>query len=204
MKSICVAFAILIMAVSAQAQFLGLPIADNASAPVMGETRVSGGVIAGNDQLYGARLMFAPLHRLALFGDVGVISPDKGRTSLAYQGGLKFTVPMKEHVPVDVAVRALWGYASYDLSGGGELTRNHFSGGVMVGRDVSLFSPYAYVGLAVDQSETRAGGDRTSDSDVDPALAFGTLLRFTENFSLYAEFAFVENALLGVGARWTF
>lgn len=204
MKKAILFLCLSMFAVSAMAQFLGLPIADSAKAPAMGETRLSTGAVLGDDfNLYGGRLSFAPIRPLAVFADLGAIDPDGGDMGLAFQIGGKFTLPLKES-PVDVALRALWDWASFDLEAG-EVTSTGFNAGVLVSREVKLFSPYAFAGLSFMDSETKLKeGGKNSDSSTDLALAVGTLVRLSEQLSLYVEFAHVDDASVGLGARWNF
>jgi hypothetical protein len=204
MKKAILFLCLSMFAASAMAQFLGLPIADSAQAPATGETSVSAGAVMGDDfNLYGGRLSFAPVRPLAVFADLGAIDPDGGDTGLAFQLGGKFTLPLKES-PVDVALRAVWDWASFDLKAG-DVTSTGFNAGVLVSREVNLISPYAYAGLNFVDSEIKVkGGGKNSDDSTDLALAIGTLIRLSEQISLYVEFAHVDDAFIGFGARWGF
>jgi hypothetical protein len=202
----CLMLACLLLApLSARAQFLGLPIAATARAPAMGETTVSAGGVLGDDfNVYGGRLSFAPLGRLALFADVGAIDPDGGDMGFAFQLGGSFTLPLNKSNPVDVALRAVWDRAGFDLDAG-EVTASGFNAGVLVSREVKLFSPYAYLGLNFLDSEVKLkGGGKGSDDSTDLAVAIGTLIRLTQPFALYLEFAHVDDPFVNFGGRWTF
>ncbi len=191
--------------VPALAQFLGLPIADDAKAPTMGTTRISAGGVQGDEfNLYGGRLSFAPIGRLALFADVGAIDPDRGDLGFACQLGAQFTLPLGQSRPVDVALRAAWDQARFDLDAG-DVESSGFNAGVLVSREVKLFSPYAYLGLNFVDSEVKVkGGGKASDDSTDLAVAVGTLIRLADPFALYVEFAHVDDPFVNFGGRWTF
>jgi hypothetical protein len=196
---------LLLVPLSALAQFLGLPIADTAKAPAMGETVVSAGGMLGDEfNLYGGRLSFAPLGRLAVFADLGAIDPDGGDVGFAFQLGGKFTLPLNQSNPVDVALRAVWDRAGFDLDAG-EVTSSGIHAGVLVSREVKLFSPYAYLGLKFTDSEVKLkGGGKVSDDSTDLAVAAGTLIRLTEPFALYVELAHVDDPFVNFGGCWMF
>ncbi len=204
MKKAILFLSLSMFSASAMAQFLGLPIAGSAQAPATGEIHTSAGAVVGDDlNLYGGRLSFAPFHRLALFADVGAVDPDGGDWGLAYQLGGQFTLPLKES-PVDVALRAVWDRASFDLKAG-DVTAMGFNAGVLVSRGVDLFSPYVYAGLNFVDTEIKLkGGGTDSDDSTDLALAIGTLIRLGGQFSLYVEFAHVDDPFFAAGARWGF
>lgn len=191
--------------IPAVAQFYGLPIADGASAPAAGETRASAGaVLAGDFNLYGGRLLFAPLGRLALFADFGAMDPAAGDLGSAFQGGAKFTLPLKADNPVDVALRATWAFASYDTRGG-DLKMNGFNVGALVSREVERLTPYAFLGLNFVDAEVDINGPgRNSKDETDLAVAAGVLLRLVRHLSLYGELAHVDELMFNAGARWTF
>ena len=223
-----------LLAVSAGAQFAGLPIADTAPAAT-GETRISAGAVLGDDfNLYGGRILFAPVKGLALFADPGLMDPDGGDLGFAIQGGAKLTLPF-QNKPVDVALRAAWSYAGFDVPGG-DAQLNDFNAGLLVSRDVKYFSPYAFLGINYcdaqvngsggneDTEADHDGGDAEDDDDsgrksaklagggggsgrddeYDVAAAAGLLLRFGKQFSFYAEIAYVDDMFAGAGARWHF
>lgn len=191
-----------LLAVAAQAQFAGLPVADGAAAET-GETRLAAGTVMSDDfNLYGGRALFAPFQGLALFADGGVIDPDGGDPGLALQGGAKLALPFSKS-PVAVALRATWGYAGYDIRGG-DVKGYGFSAGALVSRDVQLFVPYAFLGLNFTDTTVKTGGTKDDDRETDLAAAAGLRLRLGDRFSLYAEVAHVDEVLFGLGAGWTF
>ncbi len=191
-----------LLALAAQAQFAGLPVADGAAAEA-GETRLTAGTVMRDDfNLYGGRVLFAPLKGLALFADAGVIDPDGGDLGSALQGGAKFKLPF-QNKPLDVALRATWGVAGYDVRGG-DVKMYGFSAGALVSRDVQLLVPYAFLGLNFTDSTVKAGGEKNDDSETDLAAAAGLRLRLGDRFSLYAEIEHVDEVGFGLGAGWTF
>ena len=203
MKKFVLVLVSCLISVPALAQFAGLPVAGPATVTAAGATSVSAGAVIGDDfNLYGGRLSFAPIGRLALFADLGAIDPDDGDLGLSFQGGVQFTLPLKES-PVDVAARATWGHASFDFKGG-DLKASGFNIGALVSRDLDLFSPYVFLGLNFVDTEVKAGGAKHTDDETDLAAAFGTLLRLGEQFALYGEIAHVDDLFFSVGLRRTF
>ncbi len=204
MKKWILVLCLCLLSLPVMAQFVGLPIANSAAAPVAGETRVTAGVVTSDDyNQYGGRLSFAPMGRLALFGDFGAIDPDGGDIGPSGQAGLQFTLPMGEESLLDVAVRATMGYASFDFDGG-DLSMDGFTVGGLVSRDVKLFSPYVFLGFSFVETEVESHGMSESDDETDLAFAVGTLLKLTDAISLYGEYAHVDESFLNAGARWTF
>ncbi|NLG35620.1 MAG: outer membrane beta-barrel protein [Lentisphaerae bacterium] len=191
------------ISVPALAQFAGLPIAGPATVGEGGATWVSAGAVIGDDfNLYGGRLSFSPIGRLSLFADAGAIDPDDGDLGLSFQGGVQFTLPMKES-PVDVAARATWGHAGFDVKGG-DVKMSGFNIGALLSRDLESFSPYVFLGLNVVDSEVKAGGAKHTDDATDLAAAFGALLRLGHQFALYGEIAHVDDLFFSVGLRRVF
>ena len=95
MKKWILVLCLCLLSVPVLAQFAGLPIANSAAAPVAGETRVTAGIVTSDDyNQYGGRLSFAPIGRLALFGDFGALDPDGGDVGPSGQAGLQFTLPL--------------------------------------------------------------------------------------------------------------
>ena len=204
MKKSLLFLCVVTISLSASAQFAGLPVADSAVSPVAGETRVSAGAVLGdNFNLYGGRLSFAPIGRLSFFADLGAIDPDFGDIGLAAQLGGKFTLPLKDS-PVDIALRASWSYAAFDLDGGGDTSANALTGGALVSREVGLFSPYVFIGLNFTNQEDKGPDFRATSDDTDLAFAIGAILNLTREFSFYGEFAYVDDPFFGLGGRWTF
>lgn len=192
------------LSVSAMGQFAGLPVAGGAAAPAAGAAWASAGAVLGDDfNLYGARISFAPVPRLALFADLGAIDPDGGDTGPSAQGGAQFTLPLGKEMPVDVAVRATWGYAQFDFSGG-DLEMGGFCAGAVASRKYGSVEPYAFAGLNFVDTEVKAHGEKSTDDETDLAVAFGVALGMGERFSLYGEMAHVDDFFMNFGARWNF
>jgi hypothetical protein len=192
-----------LISVPAMAQFAGLPIAGPATVTAGGATWVSAGAVIGDDfNLYGGRLSFSPIGRLALFADVGAIDPDDGDLGLSFQGGMQFTLPLNES-PVDVAARATWGHAGFDVKGG-DVKMSGFNIGALVSRDLDSFSPYVFLGLNFVDSEVKHSEGKHSDDETDLAAAFGALLHLGHQFALYGEVAHVDDLFFSVGLRRVF
>ena len=115
MKQLLCISAFLLLAGAAQAQFLGLPVAESAGVKQPGATALSGGAVIGDNlNAWGARLSFAPFSRMTLFADAGLIDPSPGSLGPTAQGGVLFALPFSDS-PVDVGARATMGYASFDI-----------------------------------------------------------------------------------------
>ncbi len=193
-----------LLSVPVLAQFAGLPIANSAVAPVAGEMRVTAGVVTSDDyNQYGGRISFAPIGRLALFGDVGAIDPDGADVGPSGQAGFQFTLPTGEEKLADVAIRGTVGFGRFDMDGG-DLEMKGFTLGALVSRDVKWIAPYVLLGMSFVNTEVDAHGMKESDDETDLALAVGTLLKLTDSFSLFGEYAYVDESFLNAGARWTF
>ena len=68
---------------------------------------------------------------------------------------------------MDVALRAAWSYAGFDVPGG-EARLNDFNAGVLVSRDIKFFSPYAFLGINYCNADVNvSGGGSGDDGDVD-------------------------------------
>ena len=116
-------------------------------------------------------------------------------------GGALFALPLSES-PVDVALRATWGHARFDIRGG-DLKAYAFNAGAVVSREVEFLTPYAFLGLNFVDTEVKARGVKYSDDETDLAVAFGALLRLGARFSVYGELAHVDELFFSFGARWT-
>ena len=190
-------------AVPAFAQFGGVPVAGGAAVPATGETTVTAGAVVGDDyHLYGGRMSFAPLRRLALTADLGAIDPNGGDIGLAFQLGGRFTLPLGEDNPVNAALRALWGHASFD-GRSGDVEADSFHLGVVVSREFSLFTPYVLAGLTFVDTETKTSEGKRSNDSTEAALGFGAQLNLTEKWAMYAEFLYIDDPFWALGARWT-
>ena len=206
MKKLIVVLAIGALAAPAMAQFGGLPYADSAAAPEAGLMRVSGGLVMGDDfNTYGGRFTYGVMDGLAVFGDLGLLDPDEGDSGFAYQGGAKFTLPLE--LPVDLAVRAAIGMASYDVEGG-DADMTDFNGGVLASKDLDMFTPYAFIGLNYLKwevsADTEFGSFDADDDETDIALAGGVIFSLTDQISLYGEVAYIDDPFFAAGGRFQF
>lgn len=202
MKKAILMIALVLLATTGMAQLIGLPIAATASSQPLGTVAASGGIVLGDDlNLYGGRISFSPVNILAIFGDLGLIDPDVGKTGFAAQGGGLLTLPIRD-LPVDVGLRATAAYAAFDIPGG-DLTMNTLNAGVLVSRDLNPVSPYVFLGLNFADVTAKSHGYKASEDETDLALAAGLIVKLTTDFSLYGEVAHVDDLFVAVGARWT-
>ena len=195
---------VLMLAVPALAQMAGMPIAGGAGYSQPGTLTGSGGVVIGDDfNTLGVRGGVAVLANLTLFGDVGVLDPDHGKTGWTIQGGGGLTLPRPGRL-FDVGLRATLGYAGYDIQGG-DMKIMDVMGGVLVSRPIGIFTPYGVLGINyMDTDETtRAYGKRNSDH-TDLALAGGLELELTPKLSLYAELLHIDDVFWALGGRFRF
>ena len=207
MKRRLVVLAAMTLAVPVQAQFFGLPVADGAASPAAGDVQAVAGMMMGDDfDAGGGRLLFAPVPRLLLFADLGILNPDRGDWGPAFQGGARFTLPFRDESPLDVALQAAGGLASCELDAG-DLRMQAFNAGALASRSVGIITPDAFLGLCftdaeLDLKEKHKG--KNSHNETDLAAAAGIRVRCGSQFSIYGEIAHVDELKLGAGAGWKF
>jgi len=144
----------------------------------------------------------AVLANLTLFGDVGLLDPDDGKTGWAVQGGGLVSLP--KNGLMDVGLRATVGYAGYDVKGGDAKIMD-VMGGVLISRKLGIFTPYGFLGINYMDTDTKTHADgKKSNNDTDVALAGGLELELTQQFSLYGELLHVDDFFWGLGARMRF
>jgi hypothetical protein len=212
MKKWMVGIMAVMVAGSALAQILGLPIGGGAAAPGAGAWRVSGGgVFNGDLSLYGGRVGYAPIDGLLVFGDVGALDINKKDIGMAFQGGAQYTLPLD--LPVDLALRASAGMGSADEgSREDDVKMTTFNGGLLASKTFELFTPYAFVGVSFLDAEARLykSGRTAQYDETDVMLAGGVSVSPNENLSVYLEVAFIEltewidDAFFAAGVRWAF
>ncbi len=203
MKKWISVLAVLMVAGPAMAQLAGLPIAGGATS-TMGFGG-SGGVVLGDDfNLYGVRGNFAPADGVAFFGDVGALDPDEGDMGWAVQGGGLFTLPVG--LPVDLALRGAVGFGGFDAEDADvSATLMTLNGGVVVSKTIDMITPYAFLGINyADTTVEVRGHDDVSDDETDAALAGGVSVALSEQISLYAEIAYIDDVFFGFGGRVNF
>ena len=194
---------VLILAVPALAQIAGMPIAGGAGRLQPGTFTGSGGVVIGdNYNTYGVRGGIAVLANFTLFGDVGLLDPDDGKTGWAVQGGGLVSLP--KNGLMDMGLRMTVGYAGYDIKGG-DAEIMDVMGGVLMSRKLGIFTPYGFLGINYMDTDTKTHADgKKSNNDTDLALAGGLELELTQQFSLYGELLHVDDFFWGLGARVRF
>lgn len=194
---------VLMLAVPALAQMAGMPIAGGAGRSQPGTFTGSGGVVIGDAyNAYGVRGGIAVLANLTLFGDLGLLDPDHGKTGWAIQGG--GLLALKQHGLMDVGLRATVGYAGYDITGG-DAEIMDVMGGVLISRKLGIFTPYGFLGINYMDMDTQTHADgKKSHNDTDVALAAGLELELAPSFSLYGELLHIDDFFWGLGARARF
>ena len=190
---------------AAQAQIAGLPVADTAARGMIGDMTVSGGLVLGDDlNLYGGRGGFHVLNELSIFGDFGIVDPDRGDAGFGLQAGSLFTLPPIPDLLVDFGLRGTIGYANLDQRFNGEKVGVDITtvtaGGVASMAVDEILSVYGFLGLAY----IRTSASGFSGSDTEPALGIGALVDFAPDLSVYAEAMHVDDLWIGMGLRWRF
>lgn len=205
-----------LVALPVSAQYGGMPLADTAAAPKAGLMRASAGIIVGDDfNEYGARFTYGAIDPLAVFVDLGILDPDGGDSAFAIQGGATYTLPIE--APVDLAARLAISRAAYSESTMGvdvDLTLLSINAGVLASKMVAEpISVYGYLGLNwekadIDAKSASIGGFQVdlsdSDSETDIAIGIGAIYALDQNLSFYGELDYIDDAFLGLGARWQF
>lgn len=204
MKKCIVMLVAMLAAGSALAQFAGLPIAGGAAAESSGSFKLLGGAVLGDDvNVYGGRATFALVDGLTFFGDAGALDPDFGDTGWAIQGGGLFTLPMPD-LPLDLGLRGSIGFGGYDTDGG-DVTLTDYMGGLLVSKTIGQLTPYVFLGLNyLDATVDLPGGREHSEDETDGVFAAGLSVALNEQFSLYGEFAHIDDPFFGFGGAVRF
>ncbi len=175
---------------------IGLPYAERATTTA-GEMSVQGGITLESDlNMFGGRVNYGIMDGVSVFAGGGIFDWDHVRDSELYlQGGGKYTLPLD--LPVDLAIRGAVGYVSF--SGANIMTIN---GGVLASADLDpMITVYGFGGLSHARTSVSHGRD---SSDTELALAGGALFNITENLSLYAELAHIDELFISGGAKFRF
>ncbi|MCF7837744.1 MAG: hypothetical protein K9N49_03865 [Candidatus Marinimicrobia bacterium] len=195
-----------LLASSASAQLLGLPIGSSAAAPGAGLMRAGASATFGDDfNMYGGRFTYGLTDELAMFADLGMFDPDDFDSALAYQAGGTFTLPVE--APVDIAARASIGFTSTEGSEYGykwEVDYMTLNGGILASKDFDAITPYAYVGLNHTKAEVKVRGHGSDDDDeTDVALAAGVIFTVPDMpaLSFFGEVAHIDDVFFSVGGR---
>lgn len=216
-KVLAVLVVVLVMAaVPASAQLLGLPVAEGAAALEPGAMAVSGGITIGdNVNMYGGRFRMGLMEGMDIFADAGLLDPDGAKMGPAIQFGGKFALPLD--IPFDVAVRGALGYGMYDLKTtagdfvavSGDVDVLTINVGGVASMDIDMITVYGFLGLNHTRSKVTIkmaglGSASGSHSDTDPALAAGAILKLNEQISLYAELAYIDDPFFSIGGGLSF
>lgn len=216
MKKLVFIIAICAVGLTGKAQMLGLPVAEDAASKPQGLLRASGGFVIGDDiNLYGGRLTYGLAPELTVFGDFGLVDPDRGDTGWGVQAGGLMPLPVAD-LPFDLAARGTLGYASLDQEfrvRGWDPEWPHqprrvkvdvdiltVNVGALASKPIERITVYGYLGL----SYARLDVDGHTDSETDPALGGGVLFPVNPQFSLYAELMHIDDPWFGIGARFGF
>lgn len=186
----------------AMSQLAGLPVAGDAvSRP--GLMQASGGIVLGDHlNLYGGRVGFGLSPAMKVFGDLGLVDPDRGDTGWGIQGGGIFALPL-QNLAFDLAARGTIGYASMDQKNRYfkmDVDILSFNAGVLASTQIEAFSLYGYLGLAHVRTTASHRGRSHTHSETDPALGIGGIIPVTHNVSLFAELMHIDKAWFGFGA----
>ncbi len=186
-----------------QAQLAGLPIATDGTPKRAGAMAVSGGLVLGDDfNLYGGRFTLNPIEPLALFGDLGIVDPDNGDSEIGFQVGGMFSLPPIENFPLQLALRGALGYVSFD-EGAADIDLWTLMGGVVASHAVNdLLSVYGILGFNHSRAKAKVFGSSDTESETDPAVGVGVLLRAMPQLSFYGELVHIDDLWVGLGARW--
>jgi hypothetical protein len=196
---------VLLGAGSVTAQFMGLPVGGGPAMPAPGAWRVSGGGVFHSDlQLLGGRVAHGLTKNWLVFVDGGMTDHrDAGLDNgWAFQAGAGYALPFDW--PVDAALRATAGFLQADGAAGAEVSQRNLQGGLWVGRTYGAWTPYGFLGLDFLQTQVDDGTQGVSEDQADPVLVAGISVALNPAVALYAEAAFIEEPLLGVGLRGTF
>lgn len=207
MKKLMLVSVILTWTLPAMAQLLGLPVAGGAAAPDVGKWEMSGGAVVGEDiSLYGARMNYSPAKGVALMGDAGVLDLDVegARIGWCVQGGGMLSLPFD--LPVDLGVRATAGYGMSELKGGpGDTRWMNVTAGLVLSKTFGMFTPYALFGGHYMDTEVDPGDSaKVSDDQTDPMAVAGLMVATGEFWSMYGEFAYIDDPFVAIGVRAPF
>lgn len=205
MKKWMAILTVLMFAVPAMAQLIGLPIGGGAEAPA-GKLQAGAGLVVGDDfNMYGVRGIFAPVEGLAVFGDAGLLDPDGGDMGWAIQGGGLFVLPLG--LPVDLGLRGAVGFGGFDVDEGVDASVSilTLNGGVLASKKIEMLTPYAFAGLNyADTTVDVDGHGEHSDDETDLAVAAGVSFALNEQISFYGEIAHIDDVFFGLGGRIAF
>jgi Outer membrane protein beta-barrel domain len=212
MKKWIAVFVLLMLAVPAMAQVLGLPIAGGAEAPEAMDAEVLAGVVLSSDlNMYGGRIEFAPLDGLSLFGDIGYLDWDEELIDggLGFQGGAQYTLPTE--LPVDLALRGSLGWSKSDIKGGGDATLFNLNAGLLISKAIEMVTPYGLIGYNYVDTKVEADGGASVSEDWNFfEIAGGLSVALMEQFAIYGEVTYMDDfdendeTYVGLGGRFTF
>lgn len=205
------------------AQGLGLPLAGTAERAGQGQFGISAGIVSGDDvDLYGVRLLYAPLEGWSLFLDGGVFEPDYGDSDAIVQIGTEHSI--STDLPVDLAFRAAaympiideYDYI-FGLQGGLVVSKQiesverlsvYGSLGVLHERwkydvEATYYETTYYIGPGgIPYGTTYSSNAYTVEDDrTEAALILGCLYHLSDQLSLYLEYANIDDSFFGAGIR---
>ncbi len=204
-KHLMVIASICAMSVPAHAQIVGIPVGRDAAPGMAGEMRASGNITIGDDiNLYGGRFAYNIMDEAFIFGDLGILDPDRGDTGFGLQAGGQLTLPVHD-APLDFAVRGTLGYASLDQDERGfsvDIDIISFSAAGIVSHTIDeMFSVYGVLGLAYWRWDFSPGG---SDSETEIMVGGGATVSLNPQFGLYGEVVIVDDPWFTFGGTFRF
>jgi hypothetical protein len=205
MKRLITTLSFMVLAASAQGQLIGLPVGIGAASAETGTLQASGGVVLGdNYNMYGVRGSYTPMDRLTLQGDFGLIDQDTSGIDMAFsiQGTALYSLPLD--LPVDLALRASLGFASAEISGGGDVNWTSLSGGAIASKTFDKLTPYGYLGLHYLKGVVKWGNSEASDDDLEPAIGAGLAYELNDHVRLYAELIHADDFFVAFGGGYRF
>lgn len=212
MRKLLVVGVAMVMATSVMAQGLGgVPIASEA-APVEPATVVvnAGATLYTQDGMdfgLGVRGTYGAIENLTVFGDLGMVNMDFFDMVLGLAVGAQYSFSSMVELPVDLAARATYNYLSADKNG----VKMDMSGISLLGvvsakiEQVDGLAVYGGLGYWLAMGKVTVAGLGEADVDSEFVAALGATYGLpVENLSMYAEVDLVDDAMISIGAAYTF
>lgn len=200
----------LVIGVMQAGAVLTLPIADDANTQA-GLMRLGGGVTLESDlNLYGGRFTYGVADGIALFGGAGLADPDGLDSEPYLQLGGQFKLPVHD-LPMDLAIRAGFGYVSFSDSEPGfkaDWDIWMINVGLLASWDLDVVTVYGFGGISYQNYDLTVtqGRLRFSEDDTETELAIGGGVIFPVNdqVSFYGELMHIDELFISLGGRFDF
>ncbi len=212
-KGLLVFASVCAMTAPVHAQVFGIPVGRDAAPGMAGEMRASANITIGDNlNLYGGRFAFNVLDEAFVFGDLGIVDPDRGDNGFGLQAGGQFTLPLQLDVPLDFAVRGTLGYASLDQKEQGvdvDIDIISLSAAGVISHTIDeMFSVYGVLGLAYARTEFSASVEgfsvSSTDSDTEIMIGGGATVNLNPQFGLYGDLLIVDDPWITIGGTFRF